>query len=61
VVPEGPIRQTCQIVVTDAGGRRVAYDGVHKPGERIEKVVEGTGQMTVQVFASGKLIQEQTF
>ena len=61
VVPEGPIRQSCQIIVNDAGGKRIVYEGVHKPGERIEKVVEGTGQMTVQVFASGKLIQEQTF
>lgn len=61
VVPEGPIRQTCQIVVNDANGRRVVYEDVHKPGFRIEKVVEGTGQMTVQVFASGKMIHEQTF
>ena len=61
VVPEGAIFQTCQIIVNDANGKRVAYEGVHKAGERIEKVVEGTGQMTVQVFASGKLIQEQTF
>ena len=61
VVPDGPIRQSCRIIVNDANGRRVVYEDVHKPGDRIEKVVEGTGQMTVQVFASGKLIHEQTF
>ena len=61
VVPEGAIFQTCQIIVNDANGKRIAYEGVHKAGERFEKVVEGTGQMTVQVLASGKLIQEQTF
>lgn len=61
VVPDGPIRQSCRIVVNDANGRRIVYEDVHKPGDRIERVVEGTGQMTVQVYASGKLIHEQTF
>jgi len=61
VVPEGPIRQSCKIIVHDSKGEHVAYEGVHKPGERIEKVVEGTGQMTVKVFVNNKLVQEQTF
>jgi serine/threonine-protein kinase len=61
VVPEGPIRQTCKILVQDASGIRTAYEGVHKPGERIEKVVEGTGEMTIRILANNKLIQEQTF
>ena len=61
VVPEGPIRQSCKIVVNDATGERIAYEGVHKPGERIEKVVEGTGQMTVKAFVNNKLVQEQMF
>ncbi|SDD41670.1 Stk1 family PASTA domain-containing Ser/Thr kinase [Sporomusa acidovorans] len=59
-VPDGPSRQSLQIVVTDANGRRVAYEGTHKPGERIEKTVEGAGQVRVQVYINEKLLQEQT-
>ncbi|HWR28637.1 MAG TPA: PASTA domain-containing protein, partial [Negativicutes bacterium] len=61
VVPDGPIRQSCKIIVYDAKGERTAYEGVHKPGERIEKVVEGTGQMMVKAYVNNKLVQEQTF
>ena len=61
VVPEGPIRQNCKIIVSDANGERVVYENVHKPGERIEKVVEGTGQMTVKAWVNNKLVQEQSF
>ena len=61
VVPEGPIRQSCKILVEDSTGIRTAYEGVHKPGERIEKLVEGTGEMTIRILANNKLIQEQTF
>lgn len=59
-VPDGPIRQAVQVVVTDTNGRRVIYEGVHKPGERIEKTVEGVGQVRVQVYINGVLLQEQT-
>ncbi|WP_094602717.1 Serine/threonine-protein kinase PrkC [Sporomusa silvacetica DSM 10669] len=59
-VPDGAGRQALQIVVTDTNGRRVAYEGTHKPGERIEKTVEGTGQVRVQVYINDKLLQEQT-
>ncbi|EAX48599.1 serine/threonine protein kinase [Thermosinus carboxydivorans Nor1] len=59
-VPEGPIRQAIQIVVTDTNGRRVVYEAVHKPGERIEKTIEGVGQVRVQVYINGVLLQEQT-
>jgi serine/threonine protein kinase len=58
-VPEGPIRQAVQIVVTDNNGRRVVYENVHRPGERIEKTVEGVGQVRVQVYINGVLSQEQ--
>ncbi len=61
VVPDGPIRQSCKIIVNDAKGERVVYENVHKPGERIEKVVEGTGQMTVKAIVNNKLVQEQSF
>lgn len=61
VVPDGPIRQACRIIVSDAGGERVVYESVHKPGDRIEKVVEGFGPMTVKAMANNKLVQEQSF
>lgn len=59
-VPDGPSRQPLQIVVTDANGRRTVYEGTHKPGERVEKTVEGVGQVRVQVYINDKLLQEQT-
>lgn len=59
-VPEGPIRQSVQIVVTDANGRRVAYETAAKPGDRIDRTVEGVGQVRVQVYINGVLLQEQT-
>ncbi len=58
-VPEGPIRQSVQIVITDTNGRRVVYEGVHKPGEKLEQTIEGIGQVRVQVYINGVLLQEQ--
>ncbi|MEL7634934.1 MULTISPECIES: Stk1 family PASTA domain-containing Ser/Thr kinase [Sporomusa] len=59
-VPDGPSRQQLQIVVTDTNGRRIVYEGAHKPGARVEKTVEGIGQVRVQVYINEKLLQEQT-
>jgi serine/threonine-protein kinase len=59
-VPDGPARQTVQIVVTDANGRRVVYESSQRPGDRVERVVEGVGQVRIQVYANGVLLQEQT-
>ncbi len=59
-VPDGPVRQTVQIVVTDSNGRRVVYENVQKPGDKIEKQVEGVGPVRVQVYINGVLLQEQT-
>lgn len=59
-VPDGPARQSVQIVVTDANGRRVVYDNNHKPGDKIEKTVEGSGTVRVQVYINSILLQEQT-
>ncbi|HWR40490.1 MAG TPA: Stk1 family PASTA domain-containing Ser/Thr kinase [Patescibacteria group bacterium] len=58
-VPDGSTRQNVQVVVVDTSGRRVVYEGVHKPGERLDKTVEGSGQMRVQVLINGSLLQEQ--
>ncbi len=59
-VPDGPARQPLQIVVTDTNGRRIVYEGSHKPGERVERTIEGIGQVRVQVYINDKLLQEQT-
>ena len=59
-VPEGAVRQAVQIIVTDTNGRRIVYENVHKPGEKIEKTVEGSGQVRVQIYSNGVLLQEQT-
>lgn len=59
-VPEGAVRQAVQMVVTDTNGRRTVYENVHKPGDKIEKVIEGIGQVRVQVYSNGILLQEQT-
>ena len=60
-VPEGPIRQSVQIVATDANGREIVYEGVHKPGERVEKTLEISGSVRVQVYINGALKQERTY
>ena len=54
-VPNGPPRQPVQIVVTDANGRKVIYEGVHKPGDHIEKTFEGVGMIRVQTYVNGNL------
>ncbi|QJW47137.1 Stk1 family PASTA domain-containing Ser/Thr kinase [bacterium BFN5] len=59
-VPEGAAKQAVQIVVTDSNGRRVVYENVHKPGDKVEKTIEGIGQVRVQVYINGVLLQEQT-
>jgi serine/threonine-protein kinase len=38
----------------------VVYDNNHKPGDKVEKTVEGTGTVRVQVYINGVLLQEQT-
>ncbi|MCE5284948.1 MAG: Stk1 family PASTA domain-containing Ser/Thr kinase [Pelosinus sp.] len=59
-VPEGSGRQNVQIVVTDANGRRVVYENTHRPGDHFSKQVDGVGQVRVQVYINGNLLQEQT-
>lgn len=59
-VPDGPARQSVQIIVTDANGRRTVYDNSHKPGDKIEKTIEGAGNVRVQVYINNVLLQEQT-
>jgi serine/threonine-protein kinase len=46
-------------VVTDNAGRRVVYEEQHRAGSKIEKAVEGAGQVRVQVYINNRLLQEQ--
>lgn len=59
-VPGGAPKQAVRIVVTDGSGRRAVYENVHKPGDAVRKTVRGSGDMRVQVYVNGKLIQEET-
>lgn len=59
-VPEGSAKQAVQIIVTDSNGRKVSYENIHKVGDKIEKTVEGSGQVRIQVYINGALLQEQT-
>ncbi|HBS57872.1 MAG TPA: Stk1 family PASTA domain-containing Ser/Thr kinase, partial [Firmicutes bacterium] len=59
-VPEGAKRQDVQIVITDSNGRRTVYDDAHKPGDVIDRTVEGTGTMRIQVYINGTLYKDQT-
>ena len=59
-VPDGPARQSVQIIVTDANGRRTVYDNNHRAGDKIEKTIEGAGNVRVQVYINNVLLQEQT-
>jgi serine/threonine-protein kinase len=60
VIPDGPPHQAVQIVVNDANGRRVVYEATGKPGDKIDRAIEGVGQVKVQVYINGVLVQEQT-
>jgi len=58
VVPEGAARQAVKIVLIDQQGVHVAYQGMHSPGENLDKYVTGQGYTIVQVYIDGRLIQE---
>ncbi len=58
VVPRGAPHQVVKIVVIDRRGVHVAYEGIHTPGENIDKDVTGVGYMIVQVYIDYRLIQE---
>ncbi len=58
VVPAGPPRQTVKIVVIDQQGVHIVYQGMHGPGENLDRQVTGQGYTIVQVYIDGRLIQE---
>ncbi|MBP3400550.1 MAG: Stk1 family PASTA domain-containing Ser/Thr kinase [Selenomonadales bacterium] len=58
-VPKGSSKQLVQIIVTDESGRDTIYERTHKSGDRINKRVVGYGNVRVQIYVDGVLIQEE--
>jgi serine/threonine-protein kinase len=58
IVPEGAPRQLVRIVVIDQQGVHTAYEGMHHPGENVDRQVVGQGYTIVQVYIDSRLIQE---
>lgn len=58
VIPPGPSRQRVRIVVQDVFGEREAYNEIHRPGDRILKYLQGTGNVKIRVFIDGNLYKE---
>ncbi len=58
VVPEGPGGQRVRVIVIDESGVRTVYEKAHRPGERIDLVVESRGYTIIQVYINNTLIQE---
>jgi serine/threonine-protein kinase len=58
IVPEGASNQLVRIVVIDQQGVHTAYEGMHHPGENVDRQVAGQGYTIVQVYIDSRLIQE---
>ena len=58
IVPEGAARQRVRIVVIDQQGTHTVYEGMHRPGENVDRLVVGQGYTIVQVYIDSRLIQE---
>jgi hypothetical protein len=59
VVPEGPVVQRVKIEVHYPSGRyTVAYERVHRPGEKVRAHVVASGEATVQILIDGELVAE---
>jgi hypothetical protein len=57
VIPSGEA-QELRIVVIDARGTRVAYRGVHPPGQRVTRLIEVQGFAIVQIYLGGRFVEE---
>ena len=47
-----------QLVVKDDEGSAVIYDDTNKPGDRIVRKVSGVGNVRIEVYLNGALVQE---
>jgi putative serine/threonine-protein kinase prkC len=59
-VPSGSKNQELKIVVKDDEGSTVVYDDTNKPGDRIVKNVSGVGNVRIEVYLNGALVQDTT-
>ncbi|WP_456156184.1 Stk1 family PASTA domain-containing Ser/Thr kinase [Veillonella sp.] len=59
-VPSGSKSQELKIVVKDDEGSTVIYDDTNKPGDRIVKNVSGVGNVRIEVYLNGALVQDTT-
>ena len=59
-VPSGSKNQELKIVVKDDEGSTVIYDDTNKPGDRIVKNVSGVGNVRIEVYLNGALVQDTT-
>ena len=57
-VPSGSKNQELKIVVKDDEGSSVIYDDTNKPGDRIVRKVSGVGNVRIEVYLNGALVQE---
>ncbi|WP_251422123.1 Stk1 family PASTA domain-containing Ser/Thr kinase [Veillonella agrestimuris] len=57
-IPNGAKRQELRIVVKDDEGSVVVYDDAHKPGDRIVRNVSGVGNVRIEVYLDGALVQD---
>lgn len=57
-VPAGSKNQELKIVVKDDEGSAVIYDDTNKPGDRIVRKVSGVGNVRIEVYLNGALVQE---
>ncbi len=57
-VPPGSKNQELKIIVKDDEGSAVIYDDTNKPGDRIVKKVSGVGNVRIEVYLNGALVQD---
>ncbi len=57
-VPPGSKSQELKIIVKDDEGSAVIYDDTNKPGDRIVKKVSGVGNVRIEVYLNGALVQD---
>ncbi|ACL69752.1 Stk1 family PASTA domain-containing Ser/Thr kinase [Halothermothrix orenii] len=59
-VPPGARENKIEVVVIDDNGRDVAYQGTHKPGERVIQYINSVGTTTIEVYCNGDLLGWET-
>ncbi|MGQ9729916.1 MAG: PASTA domain-containing protein [Candidatus Zipacnadales bacterium] len=59
IVPQGPVVQRVRIEVHYPTGRyTIAYERVHRPGDKVQTHVAAPGEATVHILIDGELVRE---